>query len=207
MAGEHGRRQRELLCKGLVAREPSVARTAHALICRCIYRASGKESACQFGGHQRWGYDPWVRKIPWRRAWQPTPVFLPRESRSLVGYNPWGRKELDTTEWLTRTHTVIKHVIETRVDVLTEGSSWGAWRLCGGSLYLTSLVHFLCHMCKFFLNISLICIFKKKSFLQQYSMMKLLLLTQYLGSRRDSAIIGYIPSGALASVLIFWPCS
>ena len=43
----------------------------------------------------------WVRKIPWRRAWQPTPVFLPGESheqRSLVDYSPWGRKELDTTE-------------------------------------------------------------------------------------------------------------
>ena len=48
-------------------------------------------------------FDPWVRKIPWSRAWQPTPVFLPGEShgrRSLVGYSPWSRKELDTTEWL-----------------------------------------------------------------------------------------------------------
>ena len=45
--------------------------------------------------------DPWVRKIPWRRKWQPTPVFLPGEfhgQRSLVGYNPKGCKELDTTE-------------------------------------------------------------------------------------------------------------
>ena len=36
-------------------------------------------------------FDPWVRKIPWKRAWQPTPVFLPGESyeqRSLVGYSP-----------------------------------------------------------------------------------------------------------------------
>ena len=44
---------------------------------------------------------PWVRKIPWRRAWQPTPVFLPGEShgqRSLAGYSPWGRKEFNTTE-------------------------------------------------------------------------------------------------------------
>ena len=44
---------------------------------------------------------PGVRKIPWRREWQPTPVVLPRESygqRSLVGYSPWGRKESDTTE-------------------------------------------------------------------------------------------------------------
>ena len=40
---------------------------------------------------------------PWRRKWQPTPVFLPGEShgqRNLVGYSPWGRKELDTTELL-----------------------------------------------------------------------------------------------------------
>ena len=41
------------------------------------------------------------QKIPWRRKWQPTPVFLPGEShgpRSLVGYGPWGHKEWDTTE-------------------------------------------------------------------------------------------------------------
>ena len=48
-------------------------------------------------------FDLWVGKIPWRRKWQPTPVFLPGEShggRSLVGYSPWGRKESDTTELL-----------------------------------------------------------------------------------------------------------
>ena len=45
----------------------------------------------------------WVRKILWRRKWQPTPVFLPGKShawRSMVGYRPRGPKELDTTEWL-----------------------------------------------------------------------------------------------------------
>ena len=44
-------------------------------------------------------FDPWVGKIPWRRAWQPTPVFLLGEShgqRSLAGYSPWGLKELGT---------------------------------------------------------------------------------------------------------------
>ena len=54
--------------------------------------------------HKRRGFDPWVGKIPWRRAWQPT-VFLPGEShgqRSLVGYNPWGRKESDMTEQLNK---------------------------------------------------------------------------------------------------------
>ena len=42
----------------------------------------------------------WVGKIPWGRKWQPTPVFLPGKSRgqkSLVGYSPWGRQELDMT--------------------------------------------------------------------------------------------------------------
>ena len=49
----------------------------------------------------RYGFDPWVGKIPWRRAWQPTLVFLPGEShgqRSQAGYSPWGHKESDTTE-------------------------------------------------------------------------------------------------------------
>ena len=49
------------------------------------------------------GFDPWVEKIPWRRKWQPTPVLLPGKFhgwRILVGYSPWGLKELDTTEQL-----------------------------------------------------------------------------------------------------------
>ena len=53
---------------------------------------------------RRRGFNPWVRKIPWRRKWQPAPVFLPGEfhgRRSLVGYSPWGRKESDTTERLS----------------------------------------------------------------------------------------------------------
>ena len=43
----------------------------------------------------------WFGKIPWRREWQPTPVFLPgksRELRSLVGYSPWSRRQSDMTE-------------------------------------------------------------------------------------------------------------
>ena len=45
--------------------------------------------------------ETWVGKIPWRRKWQPTPVFPPGEfygQRSLVGYSPWGPKESDMTE-------------------------------------------------------------------------------------------------------------
>ena len=62
---------------------------------------SGKESACQ---RRRCGFDPWVEKIPWRRKWQPTPVFLPGKShgqRRLASYRQWGHKESDTTEQLT----------------------------------------------------------------------------------------------------------
>ena len=52
-------------------------------------------------GDMRLGLDPWVGKISWRRARQPTPIFLPGEShgpRSLVGYSPRGHKESDMTE-------------------------------------------------------------------------------------------------------------
>ena len=55
-------------------------------------------------GCGRPGFNPWVGKIRWRRKWQPTPVFLPRKFHgwmSLVGYSPWGHKELDTTVRLT----------------------------------------------------------------------------------------------------------
>ena len=54
------------------------------------------------------GFDPWDGKIPWRRAWQPTLVFLPGEShgrRSLAGYSPWGPQESDMTERLSVTST------------------------------------------------------------------------------------------------------
>ena len=50
---------------------------------------------------QETGFDPWVGKIPWKRTWQPIPVFLLRKShgqRRLVGYSSQGCKELDTTE-------------------------------------------------------------------------------------------------------------
>jgi len=53
------------------------------------------------GDVKRCRFDSWLGKIPWKRAWQPTPVFLPEEShgqRSLVGYSPRGHKESDMTE-------------------------------------------------------------------------------------------------------------
>ena len=56
---------------------------------------SGKEPACQFGRHKRRRFDPWVRKIPWRKAWQPTP---------LVSYSQQGHRESDMTEAAWHTH-------------------------------------------------------------------------------------------------------
>ena len=66
---------------------------------------SSKEPACQFRRPKRLKFNLWVRRIPSRRTWQSTPVFLPREShgqRSLTGCGPWGREEQDTTQWLTQ---------------------------------------------------------------------------------------------------------
>ena len=74
-------------------------------------------------GDKRRGFDPWVGKIPWRRACQPTPLFLPRESMDgghanplhysclenpreswWATYSPWGHKESDRTERTQHTH-------------------------------------------------------------------------------------------------------
>ena len=60
--------------------------------------SGGKGPSCTC---RRRRFDPWVGKIPWRREWHPTPMFLLGEShgqRRLVGYSPWGRKESDMTE-------------------------------------------------------------------------------------------------------------
>ena len=64
----------------------------------CVYMGfswwlSDNVSTCHCGRGKRCGFDPWVRKIPWIRKWQPTAVFLPGKShgeRILMGYTPWG---------------------------------------------------------------------------------------------------------------------
>ena len=60
-----------------------------------------KNPPANAGDTKKRKFDLWVRKTPWSRKWQPTPVFLPGEShgqRSLEEHSPWGRKESDTTE-------------------------------------------------------------------------------------------------------------
>ena len=61
--------------------------------------ASGKEPACQRSRRKRCGFNPWVGKVPWRRAWQPTPAFLPGESH---GHRAWWATAHSVTESQTR---------------------------------------------------------------------------------------------------------
>ena len=71
-----------------------------------IFGTSGSASTCQCSRLKRHGFNFCMGKVPWRRKWQPTPVFLPGKShgrRRLMGYSPWGRKE-SVTERLG-THT------------------------------------------------------------------------------------------------------
>ena len=67
-----------------------------------------KNPSANTGRHKRQEFDPWVGKIPWRRTWQPTPIFLPGEShgqRSLVCYSLQGCKEMDKIKATKHTHT------------------------------------------------------------------------------------------------------
>ena len=88
--------------------------------------------------------ETWVGKIPWRRARQPTPVFLPGEShgqRSLAGYSPWDRKELDTTERLSTAQRANKRQTPFRLPfliIVLRKCSWVCVFFTGD--YRTSLV-------------------------------------------------------------------
>ena len=69
---------------------------------------SDGKSICLQCGKPR--FNPWARKILWRRKWQPTPVLLPGKShgrRSVVGYSPWGCRESDMTERLQFTSLLV----------------------------------------------------------------------------------------------------
>ena len=98
--------------------------------------SDGKEPACNAGDL---GLIP-VRKIPWKRKWQPTPIFLPGEShqqRSLAGYSPWCCKESDTTEWLSTNDICTNHVsfIHSAINVHLDQLDWINWSQIGSILY------------------------------------------------------------------------
>ena len=67
------------------------------------WQCSGKESACQCKRQKKHEFDPWVRKIPWRRTWQPSPVFVPGES-------PWKEEPGGLQPMGSQTDTVSTHV-------------------------------------------------------------------------------------------------
>ena len=94
---------------------------------------SDKESTCQCRRYRRRGFDPWVGKIPWRRTWQPTPVFLPGEShgwRSLAGYSPWGHTESDMTERLNIIQRTTQLLLVSRREQVFKGRGSRVYLFC-----------------------------------------------------------------------------
>ena len=93
--------------------------------------ASGKEPACQCRRFKRWGFDPWVGKIPWRtwrRTWQPTPVFLPEKSH-------------DRGAWQTTVHRVAQS--QTRLKWLSTHAC-SLLIVCAFSLQNVTCLRFIC---------------------------------------------------------------
>ena len=94
---------------------------------------NGKEPTCQCRRHKRCRFDPWAMKIPWRRACQPTPVLMLREShgqRSLKGYGPWGCKQLDMTEvtWHSTLESFLITFSSSPDDSCTASLGPGLWK-------------------------------------------------------------------------------
>ena len=106
---------------------------------------SSKEPACQCRRHKRFRFDPWVRKIPWRRAWQPTPVSLPGEShgqRSLADYSPWVTKSQTRLKQLSMHAPLLLHISTSWYIEKMETFIWYTqvnWTNSGASIW--SLVH------------------------------------------------------------------
>ena len=76
------------------------------LIPRCFTGGTfGKEPTCQGRRHKRWGFDPWVGKIPWKRVWQPTPVFLPGNAVDRGAWQATVHRVAESRTWLKRLST------------------------------------------------------------------------------------------------------
>ena len=94
-----------------------------------------KKKICLQWWRCKCGFDPWVGKIPWRRKWQPTPVFLPGKShgqRSLTGYSPLGCRQSGTTE---HKHTMRTFCTAQGIDSLLCGDLNGKEGQKGGDIY------------------------------------------------------------------------
>ena len=105
---------------------------------------------------RRLWFNPFVRKIPWRRKWLLTTVFLPGEShrQTLVGYSPWHHKEFDTTKWLILEKKMATHssILAWRIPWTEEPGglqSMGSQRVrhdWGTSLHFRQLTHIHTHI-------------------------------------------------------------
>ena len=87
-----------------------VSYLAYLIMTGLPWRLSSKEFACQC---RRCGFDPWVRKTPWRKKWQLTAVFLlgkALQQRSLVGFSPWGHKRAGH-DLVTKQHDTTIHLL------------------------------------------------------------------------------------------------
>ena len=103
-----------------------------------------KKTRCQCKRHKRLRFDLWIRKIPWRRAWQPIPVFLHGEShglRSLVVYSPWGCRVRHDWNDLASTHACIPSLCPfQRRRKWKERLQLCPWIACGDGVRGTVLV-------------------------------------------------------------------
>ena len=98
-----------------------------------------RSSVCLQRG--RPGFDPWVRKILWRRRWQPTPVFLPGKShgrRSPVGYSPWGCRVRH--DWVTSLHCNIKASLMAQMGKESACNAWDLGSIPGWREWLSTPV-------------------------------------------------------------------
>ena len=92
---------------------------------------SGEESICQCRNLKRCRFNPWVRKIPWKRKWQPASVFLPGKpygQSSLVDCSPWGHKDLGMTEQLTLSFSLQE--MKKTLKLETDYRSIGIKKIC-----------------------------------------------------------------------------
>ena len=104
---------------------------------------SGNEPSCQCRRHR---FSSWVRKIPWRRKWQPTPLFLPGKlhgQRSLASYSPWGSQK----SWVWLSNKMTRSLGEmVKMQVLIQrlwGRTWNSAFLTSFQVILMFPVHFL----------------------------------------------------------------
>ena len=98
---------------------------------QCLHPNMGFPSGSDSLHCRRPGFDPWVRKLPWRREWPPTPVLVRGEShgqRSLVCYSQWGHRESDRTEWVTLFYTQT-HVLSQKLFFNTKTPVWREFQI------------------------------------------------------------------------------